>query len=680
MLSSAAKRARSLGAWLWPSLPATALALVVAGVAESLRAGDAPLALATSVGLATAYAGPPALGASLVLRGLWLGWRPVELGERLREPGGASPRLWAWLAYLAIAAAALATVTRVAVLSVARMTAFKPLGVSLLMPLFVVPAALVLVALSRPCVDGLAALVRHADARLARRLGRPVATARVGLIGALCLTVILPLAAWYIFVKPRIGFVDTRVALYPAIAVVLVPVAHRLVRRRHGRALAAASVGVAVAAMAAALWVRTSRPVLILDIWDRPTVASEAIDRLIDLEAMRRELSVKAFRPVERPGATHPDVILITFDTVRADRTPLLGGPAAMPHLAGLGQRGVVFEWAFSPGNVTRRSLPSLATGASPSRIRGKVRGWALRLDPRHVVVFERFRAAGYATAGFLCCEGFFDPKRRLGLTRGIDHLVIDRDGATLAAEARAWFEARRAAGDRTPAMVWLHFIESHNWYEESREIAAQSDRARYDHVLGKVDGFLGSVLAGFDSVPAAQSPIVVVTADHGEGLMDHAHAFHSSDLYNSQTRVPLVISGPGITPGRRREPVALVDLAPTLLDLAGFEPPGMPQMDGRSLADLVTGRRADDPDGGFAYAEMVRDRFVSKEVRSLVRGRWKLIDAGGQSELYDIRSDPDERRDLTRIPSPPPELSKMRAAMLRRLRDDRIPAFVTGR
>ena len=172
----------------------------------------------------------------------------------------------------------------------------------------------------------------------------------------------------------------------------------------------------------------------------------------------------------------------------------------------------------------------------------------------------------------------------------------------------------------------------------------------------------------------------MAVTADHGEGLGEHGQPYHSTDLYNSQIRVPLVIAGPGVTVGGRLEPVGLVDLAPTLLELAGFTPPAMPEMDGRSLADLLTGKRADDPDGGFAYSEMVVDRNVAEARRALIRGRWKLIESKKGVELYDLRTDPTERRDQAKDPSLPTVLAPMRAALVERRKLDRVPACACGR
>ncbi len=672
--------------WLAPSVVATALAVVGAGGLEAATDHD-PLRALAGVGVAGILAAPILLGLALAARWVAASWRPVILaGER----GAAAPRVWAWFVYLVLASAALFAVVINAVAILSRATAFKPRPVSLILPILIVPATLALVALSRPVVDVLDAGLSRLAARRARQGRRPRATARAALATAALLVVATPIVGWYALLRPRLGYVDTSFARYPLAALALLAVGHAVARRLRrappgagvvtlARGVGRALIAIALVAMTTALWVWWSRPVIMLELWARPTMAGEAVDRLFDLERVRRRLSQTGFPPAPVAGAPHPDVILITIDTVRGDRTPLLAGSAAMPNLAALGERGASFDWAFAPGNVTRRSLSTIITGAGPSRLRGRLSGWALRMDPRHVALGERFRAAGYDTAGFLCCEGFFARNRKIGLSRGLDHLVLDHDGANLATAARDWLLARRAAGATAPAFVWMHFIEPHNWRDESRELASGTDSQRYDYVLGKVDKMLGTVLAATPGGPGG-APIIAVTADHGEGLGDHGAPYHSTDLYNSQIRVPLVIVGPAVTAGRRIEPVGLVDLAPTLLELAGFQPPGMPEMDGRSLADLLTGRRAEDPDGGFAYSEMVPDRNVAEPRRALIRGRWKLIESNKGTELYDLRVDPGERRNLALDPSPPTTLAPLRAALAARRRLDRDPAFAFGR
>ena len=669
--------------WLAPSAGATALAVLGAGAFEAASDGDSLRAVA-GVGVAALLAGPILLVLSLAARWVVASWRPVVLaGDR----AASAPRVWAWLLYLGLAVAALVALIMNAIAVLSRATAFKPKPVSLLMPVLVVPAVLVLLALSRPVVGVLAAALERLDARRRRKQRRVLATARAAVVTAVVVAVATPVAAWFLLLRPRLGYIDTTFARYPAVALALLAagpwLAYRSARAgvavRGARVAGRVLVGATVLAMAVALWAWWSRPVIMLELWSRPTMAGEAVDRVFDVDRVRSRLSETGFPPAPIPGAPHPDVILITIDTVRGDRTPILGGSATMPSLSALASRGVVFEWAYAPGNVTRRSLSTIITGAGPSRLRGRLSGWALRLDPRHVVLGERFRAAGYDTAGFLCCEGFFAPDRKIGWSRGLDHLVLDHDGAVLASSARDWLRARRLTGARAPAFVWMHFIEPHNWRDESAELVTGSNDARYDFVLAKVDRMLGTVLSAFDDTGAGP-PIIAVTADHGEGLGDHGAPYHSTDLYNSQIRVPLVVTGPGIAPARRAEPVGLVDLAPTLLELAGFVPPGMPDMDGRSLAPLLLGRRLDEPEGGFAFAEMVVDRNVADARRAVIKGRWKLIESAKGPELYDLAADPGERRNLAFGSPLPAKVGELRALLDRRRELDRTPAFAFGR
>jgi len=340
--------------------------------------------------------------------------------------------------------------------------------------------------------------------------------------------------------------------------------------------------------------------------------------------------------------------VLVTIDTVRADHTPPYGGTAEMPILRELGRRGAVFTWAFAPSNVTRRSIPSMVIGLPPHRIRGRVVGWALRVDPRHILLAERLRAGGYETAGFMCCESFWGRTTHTGLSRGIEHLEIEHDGARLASLASTWLAARERSHPQKPLFLWMHILEPHNWSSGVGEMRSDADRKRmYDRSLVRSDAMVGELLRAFSDRPVDHAPIVIVTADHGEGLGEHGHPTHSTDLYNAQIRVPLVVTGPGITPRSVPESVSLTELVPTILELAGYDPPTGPSIEGQSFADLATGARLGNPEAGIAFAAMIKDRSSPGGVTALVRGRWKLIVAEGSYELYDIHNDPDEHSNV---------------------------------
>jgi arylsulfatase A-like enzyme len=454
---------------------------------------------------------------------------------------------------------------------------------------------------------------------------------------------------WAIVVRPRIGTLAIAPLAAAVLAVVATAFAHAALRgpraRVLGGGLAAATAGV----VAVAVFAWLTQPALVLTIWgDRP-LAGFAIDQLLDLDALRDRLPAAAMRPVEKPGAAHPDILLVTIDTVRADHTPPYGGNADMPTLRDLGTRGAVFDWAFSPSNVTRRSIPSMVIGLAPNRVRGRVVGWALRVDPRHVLLAERLRAGGYDTAGFMCCEGIWGRDVHTGLSRGLDHVELEphENGMVLAKRARAWLEERAQHHPTRPLFLWMHVLEPHNWHNASGDPRnGEEARRYYDHTLTLSDNMLMQLLAAYGH-DDDRAPIIIVTADHGEALGDHGQPFHSTDLYDSQIRVPLVIAGPGVTARHIGETVSLTDLTPTLLELAGFQPPAGPDIDGRSFADLAVGRRNGDSESGVAFAAMVKDRSNPGGTVAVVRGRYKLIETSSNLELYDVHADPDERSDV---------------------------------
>jgi arylsulfatase A-like enzyme len=270
--------------------------------------------------------------------------------------------------------------------------------------------------------------------------------------------------------------------------------------------------------------------------------------------------------------------------------------------------------------------------------------GWALRIDPRHVLLAERMLAGGYETAGFVCCYGFWGDDFRTGLQRGLQHLEIEPNGLTLARQARKWLDAREKQKDRKPLFLWMHLLEPHNWQAATGAPANDDERRKfYDRSLTAADTMMVELLGAFTQRTPELAPIVIVTADHGEALGEHGQPYHSTDLYNSQIRVPFVIAGPGIKPGRISETVSGTDLTPTILELGGFVPPTGQTMDGRSVADLATGRRLSVEDGGLAFAAMIKDRSNPGGITAVVRGKWKMIENGQSIEVYNVHDDPNE-------------------------------------
>jgi hypothetical protein len=635
--------------WLAPSAIAACAGALVAGAIDGSGTGGALGAIAAA-GFVAIVAVPILVVASAATRGVWAAWRPRELVARATEDGGGAPRFAAWAIVAWLAIVGLAWAAWQSVLLLGLWTEFHVVPVSLAMPAIVVAVAIALVALAKPVALGLAIAIRKLDARWRRRGRRSLATPRRVLLAIAIVSGAGAYVAWRLYAKDQLGPLDLGVVRAPLAAIATCAIVHAA-RGRGARVRRAIGWAIAIAcalAIAVAAYARLARPALVLAIWgDRP-VAGLAIDLVFDLDAIRDQLPLAALAPQPRADAPHPDIILVTIDTVRADHTPPYAGTAEMPNLQLLAARGAVFDWAFSPSNVTRRSVPSMMIGLAPNRVRGRVTHWALRLDPRHVLVAERLAAGGYETAGFMCCDHFWDPKDRTGWSRGLQHLEIEprENGFALAKRARTWLEAREASGDTRPLFVWMHLLEPHNW-EQGIELHNDEERRRaYDRTLHNADLMLGDLLAAFAKRPADRAPIVIVTADHGEALGDHGQPKHSTDLYDSQIRVPLVIAGPGIVAGRIAETVSLTALAPSLVELAGFVAPP-DAADAASFADLATGRRAPTDEAGVAFAAMIKDRSNPGGVVAIVRGRWKLIDSPSGIELYDTRADPGERSNV---------------------------------
>ncbi len=629
--------------WLAPSLGAACAGAVAGGLFEGVFAGG-PIAIGATVGFIALFAVPILFGCSTIVRALVAAWQPRALVAGATDPDGGAPRLAAWVAVVWLGIGGLYWAAFQGTWLLAAWTTFKPLPVALVEPAIAIASTIGIILLARPAARFIAFVARAVDRRW-RRTGRAsLVTPTKVLVGTALVTLAVLGVLWTFVVRPRLGPFDLSVFYAPLVAVVATCLYHALSRAIVGylaATLTAVAIGLAVHA-------RLAEPTLTLEIWgDRP-LAGFAIDRLFDLDDVRANVSLAEFRPSLHPGAAHPDIVLITIDTVRADHTPPYGGHAEMPLLREMATRGVVFDWAISPSNVTRRSIPSMVIGLAPNRVRGRVVGWALRIDPRHVVLAERLEAAGYETAGFMCCYGFWSPEVHTGLQRGLEHIEIEPNGLALGKKARDWLDTREGKPHDKPLFLWMHVLEPHNWTAPQGEPHNDDERRRYyDRSLQLADAVMVEVLAAFSKRPPELAPIVIVTADHGEGLGDHGQPYHSSDLYNSQTHVPLVMAGPGIHTGRVGETVSLTDLVPTIIELAGYDPPKDGSLDGRSLADLATGKRAPDLDAGIAFSAMIQDRSNPGGTVALTLGPWKLVDSDGHEELYNIHTDPDERSSI---------------------------------
>jgi len=349
--------------------------------------------------------------------------------------------------------------------------------------------------------------------------------------------------------------------------------------------------------------------------------------------------------------ALPPDVLLlVSFDTTRADRIGAYGSPrGTTPTVDRLAQEGALFEAARATAPLTMPSHTSMLTGALPPAHGVRTNG-LFTLTEKALLVPEVLRDRGWRTAASV---GTIILDRRYGLAQGFEQYdspttekagdaftVIERRADVVVDHALRWF-AGLVAGER--AFLFVHFYDPHSPYEPTAPMRARFDEP-YDGEIAFCDAQLARLLEGLEA--GGRTVDVVMTSDHGESLGEHREATHGIFVYDTTAHVPLVVRAPGrVAAGRRvAEPVTGADVAPTLLDLAGVAADALPGASGRSLLQAL-----DAPDPARAiYTESLLPfhSYRWHPLQALTWNGWKLIEGGG-AELFDLRADPKEQHDL---------------------------------
>jgi len=347
-------------------------------------------------------------------------------------------------------------------------------------------------------------------------------------------------------------------------------------------------------------------------------------------------------------------VVLITIDTLRVDRVGAYGNPrGATPVIDALAARGTRFADVVAVAPLTLPSHASIMTGTTPV-VHGVHDNIGFALPARVPTVAERFAAAGYDTAAFI---SGFPLDHRFGLARGFkeydDRLGSGGDGgreapserraAETVAAALAWIERPRSDG--RPLFLWVHFFDPHAPYEAPEPYRSRFAAQPYDGEVAYVDAEIGVLLERLKRARPDRQPLVVVTADHGEGLGDHREPTHGLFVYDSTIRVPLIVSGPSVGESRVVPTgVRSIDIAPTLLDLAGAPP--LEGVEGVSLrGPLIEGAGWTAPP---AYVESLFGALCCgwAPLHAWREGRWMFVDAP-DPELYDLVDDPHQLHNL---------------------------------
>jgi arylsulfatase A-like enzyme len=388
-----------------------------------------------------------------------------------------------------------------------------------------------------------------------------------------------------------------------------------------------------------------------------------------------------ALRPVLDPAtldAAFPDrrrfnVLLISVDALRADRIGMRrdGRPLA-PHIERFLAGAAVFDeaWTAWPSTLMAfsalfRGMPATATdvyrefaapGSVPDEARQTTLAQALAAGGRRCEAATTFFNPYWVNPFKVGFEIYNDyPRPRTGellAAAMTDHALraIDRDASR-------------------PFFVWVHYWDPHDPYDPPAGYASGSSAIeRYDGEVRYADEHVGRLLAGVRARGLADRTVICLFSDHGEEFGEHGRvSTHGSALSRLQVRVPLGIAVPGARPQHVSSPVSLTDLAPTVLEICGMEPPE--SMTGRSLVRYVL---AGDPPGverhGYpapvVYAELDDEEILSGRQVAAQEGPWKItldLDARVHT-LHDVAADPEERHDLAL--ERPEKLGEMRRVL----------------
>jgi len=397
--------------------------------------------------------------------------------------------------------------------------------------------------------------------------------------------------------------------------------------------------------------------------------------------------------PGRRPWGGRRDLVVFQADTFRADNLALYGGDLELtPNLDRLAERALRFRNAWSTGTYTLSAHATMFTGLYPRQAGILAQDHAV--SEGLLTIAELLGRSGYRTAAITEATLV---SQRYGLDRGFQWWDESRVGLedTL----------RRAnevldADDGRPLFLFVQTYRAHAPYEVSertrsergeelgiegsferlsearaagrhggekptREEDARLVEAIRRHYLGAVvdldRGFAG-FLRSLEDRGRLRSGALVFTSDHGEAFNEHAQVYHAGWPYEEQARIPLLLVGQGIAPGDVDLPASLIDLAPTLADLAGLRPPR--EWEGRSLLGL----------------DAARPLYVFQAWNGKIDSTFAIVDGGRKvigfepeearregrlAGAFDLGADPAERVDLRDTAAWPGRLLEERSGAL---------------
>lgn len=341
-------------------------------------------------------------------------------------------------------------------------------------------------------------------------------------------------------------------------------------------------------------------------------------------------------------ASSKPNIVLITLSSVRADRAGFLGAKKSLtPALDSLARQSMVFDKAFAQAPLTVVSHATLLSGTYPQTHGATQLGSPL---PGNLpFVPDILHSHGYRTAAFVgsieldprggfapgfdrgfgvYSAGFHQPRK--GLNR---YASVKRRGTQVVASALAWLSANY----NEPFFLWVHLDD-----------AEGESGPSYDAGVAAADSAAGKLLAALRGRQLYDSALIVVAGDHGESLGSHGEKTHGVFLYDETLHVPLLVKLPeNRSAGAVRPKVRLVDVAPSILEVAGIPIP--PEMQGQSLLRIA---KQGQEQPVYSRTEFPQRGFGWSALESWRAGKYLYVRAP-KPELYDLTADPGATHNL---------------------------------
>jgi arylsulfatase A-like enzyme len=369
--------------------------------------------------------------------------------------------------------------------------------------------------------------------------------------------------------------------------------------------------------------------------------------------------------PHKPPGKLN--VMLIFVDALRGDMPWQGYDKPIAPFLTELADKSVVYPRAYSVASYTAKSLGAVLSSRYPSTLyRGPT--FFTAYSKANLFFPELLQKAGLRTMG-VQAHGYFDRGKNFRQGMDIWEMVpglkwnAETDENVTGPKMNEILLRLLGEKDNTVGQffLWTHYMDPHDKYVVHEGVPKFGRKARdlYDGEVYFTDQLIKKLFEYCEKQPWWKNTAVIITGDHGEAFGEHDQWKHAFTLWENLVHVPLMIHAPGITPRRIEQRRSHIDIAPTILELAGLPPENT--FVGKSMVPELYGAEPDDREP--IMLELPADTY-NPPTRAIIIGDFKLLeDPGPNYKLFNLKEDPGEKRNLAKVKKHADDYDRMKKA-----------------